>query len=131
MAQHLLVAADLYQLTRLRRICERRLCETVDLETAATTLTLAEQNHAEELKRVCLDFVARNLAQVMTTDGYRHMTRSCPALQAELLQVIATNSGQVERHLHAAHRSGHVRQRQIEHGDTGDEGRRVRARREA
>ncbi len=47
MAQHLLVAADLYQLTRLRRICERRLCETVDVETAATTLALAEQNHAE------------------------------------------------------------------------------------
>lgn len=47
MAQHLLAAADLYQLTRLRRICERRLCESVDVETAATTLALAEQNHAE------------------------------------------------------------------------------------
>jgi speckle-type POZ protein len=47
MAQHLLAAADMYQLTRLRRICERRLCESVDVETAATTLALAEQNHAE------------------------------------------------------------------------------------
>ncbi|GBF94017.1 hypothetical protein Rsub_07285 [Raphidocelis subcapitata] len=91
MAQHLLVAADMYQLGRLRRICERRLCETVDAETAATTLALAEQNHAEELKRVCLDFVSKNLAQVMATDGYRHMTRSCPSLQAELLSVIAAN----------------------------------------
>jgi hypothetical protein len=134
------------QLGRLRRICERRLCETVDVETVATTLALAEQNHAEELKRVCLDFVSRNLAQVrgggggrgagaqpraptvltaaaalkerpcacasaaglrahaappaprappwpqvMGTDGYRHMTRSCPSLQAELLSVIASN----------------------------------------
>ena len=34
------------------RICERRLCETVDVETVATTLTLAEQNHADELKKV-------------------------------------------------------------------------------
>ena len=34
------------------RICERRLCETVDIETVATTLTLAEQNHADELKKV-------------------------------------------------------------------------------
>lgn len=50
--QHLLVAADQYQLSRLRRICEKRLCDTVDVETVATTLALAEQNHAEELKKV-------------------------------------------------------------------------------
>ena len=31
MAQHLLVAADRFQLPRLRRICERRLCETVEV----------------------------------------------------------------------------------------------------
>lgn len=31
MAQHLLVAADRFQLPRLRGICERRLCETVRL----------------------------------------------------------------------------------------------------
>jgi hypothetical protein len=59
------------QLGRLRRICERRLCETVDVETVATTLALAEQNHAEELKRVCLDFVSRNLAQVRGGGGGR------------------------------------------------------------
>lgn len=52
MAQHLLMAADQYQLDRLRRICEKRLCETVDVESVGLTLTLAEQNHAEELKKV-------------------------------------------------------------------------------
>ncbi|KAG1652421.1 hypothetical protein FOA52_009183, partial [Chlamydomonas sp. UWO 241] len=93
MAQHLLVAADRYELIRLRRICERRLCETVDVETVATTLTLAEQNHADELKKVCLDFVSRNLAAVIATDGYRHMTSSCPELQAEILQTIANTGG--------------------------------------
>lgn len=87
MAQHLLVASDRFELIRLRRICERRLCESVDVETVATTLTLAEQNHADELKKVCLDFVSRNLGAVMQTDGYRHMTSSCPQLQAEILQV--------------------------------------------
>ena len=38
MTQHLLVAADRYDLTRLRAICESRLCDMVDVETAATTL---------------------------------------------------------------------------------------------
>ncbi len=31
------------------------------------------QNHAEELKKVCLDYISRNLAAVMTTDGYRYV----------------------------------------------------------
>ena len=31
LAQHLLVAADRFQLSRLRRICEQRLCETVEV----------------------------------------------------------------------------------------------------
>lgn len=127
MAQHLLVAADQYQLNRLRRICEKRLCESVDVETAATTLTLAEQSHAEELKRVCLEFVSKNLAAVLATDGYRHMTRSCPVLQAELLNTLASvGPGPSERHGHA-HRGQHVRMR--EHNTDPEQERRVRARR--
>jgi len=140
MAQHLLAAADLYQLIRLRRICERRLCDTVDTETVATTLTLAEQNHADELKKVCLDYVARNLGAVMNTDGYRHMTRSCPQLQAEILSTIATSGSSYERghgpaigggaaNPAAGHRThGTVRVR--EHPAPEEEGRRLRPRRE-
>eukprot|EP00878_Enallax_costatus_P013058 GHUV01013644.1.p1 GENE.GHUV01013644.1~~GHUV01013644.1.p1 ORF type:complete len:476 (+),score=203.40 GHUV01013644.1:518-1945(+) len=127
MAQHLLAAADMYQLTRLRRICERRLCESVDVETAATTMALAEQNHAEELKRVCLDFVSRNLAAVMQTDGYRHMTRSCPNLQAELLQVIASTGPAAVPGVHDRHRPSGQHVRRLE--DAAEE-RRVRQRRE-
>eukprot|EP00884_Botryococcus_braunii_P022298 jgi/Botrbrau1/8752/Bobra.0090s0026.1 len=101
MAQHLLVAADRYQLLRLRRICESRLCETVEVPTVATTLTLAEQNHGAELKRVCLEFVSRNLQAVMETEGYQHMVSSCPQLQAELLHTIAvTAAAQAEQRVH-------------------------------
>jgi len=56
----------------------------VQVETVATTLALGEQNHAEELKRVCLEFVSRNLGAVMHTEGYQHMIRSCPQLQVRL-----------------------------------------------
>ena len=52
------------------------------VETVATTLSLGEQNHAAELKRVCLEFVSRNLGAVMQSEGYQHMIRSCPQLQA-------------------------------------------------
>lgn len=54
----------------------------VEVDTVATTLALGEQNHAAELKRVCLEFVSRNLGAVMQSEGYQHMIRSCPQLQA-------------------------------------------------
>lgn len=83
MAQHLLVAADQFELGRLRAICEQRLCETVDEASVATTLTLAEQNHAGELKRVCLEYISSSdkLSEIMASEGFQHMVASCPHLQ--------------------------------------------------
>jgi len=157
MAQHLLVAADQFALTRLRAICEQRLCETVDEGSVATTLTLAEQNHASELKRVCLEFISSSekLAEVMASEGFKHMVASCPHLQVEILQQIADRRRfpqLVSSHGHAMlhgptplHRPGHdiqsapgmrghVRARDlVEHVVLGGEDggvRRVRQRRE-
>ena len=50
----------------------------------ATTLALAEQNHAEELKRVCLEYVSKHLSLVIASEGYQHMVNSCPQLQVQL-----------------------------------------------
>ena len=52
MAQHLLLAADRYQLIRLRTMCEKRLCDSVDVETVATTLMLADKSNADNLRKV-------------------------------------------------------------------------------
>jgi speckle-type POZ protein len=92
MAQHLLAAADRFQIERLRSFCEQRLCTSVDVETVATTLALAETNHATELKRVCLDFVADNLQAVMTSEGFGYLIRTCPHLQMEILRACALAS---------------------------------------
>ena len=102
MTQHLLVAADRYDLTRLRAICESRLCDMVDVETAATTLALAEQNHAHALKRACLEYTASHLAEVMQTDGYKHMEQSCPQLASELLRTVALHASQQQQAAAAA-----------------------------
>lgn len=55
----------------------------MQVSTVATTMALADQNHAEELKRVCLDFISKNLSAVMVTEGYQHMISSCPSLQVK------------------------------------------------
>ena len=49
-AQHLMVAADRYELHGLRALCEARLDETIDLDTVMPTLDLAFATHAEDLK---------------------------------------------------------------------------------
>ncbi|GMH08383.1 hypothetical protein Nepgr_010223 [Nepenthes gracilis] len=91
MAQHLLAAADRYGLERLRLLCEAKLCEDVAINTAATTLALAEQHHCFQLKAVCLKFIAlrENLRAVMQTEGFEYLKKSCPSVLTELLEFVA------------------------------------------
>ncbi|CAL5070109.1 unnamed protein product [Urochloa decumbens] len=89
--QHMLVAADRYGLHRLRLMCEAKLCHSVDVQTVATTLVLAEQHHCTQLKNACLEFIAsRNvLGAVMKTDGFNHLITSCPLVMKEILDRVA------------------------------------------
>jgi|AntAceMinimDraft_1070359.scaffolds.fasta_scaffold15162_1 speckle-type POZ protein len=88
MAQHLLAAADRFDVSRLPAICESRLCDSLNVDTAATTLALAEQNHAQGLKQVCLKYVASHLVEVINTDGYGHLEQSCPQLAQEIIRTV-------------------------------------------
>lgn len=58
MIQHLLATADLYDLGRLKTLCEVFLCEELNVDNVATTLALAEQHQFLQLKAFCLKFVA-------------------------------------------------------------------------
>jgi speckle-type POZ protein len=57
MVKHLLVAADRYALERLKLICEGILCKSLDVESVATMLALADQHQCSMLKDACVDFV--------------------------------------------------------------------------
>ncbi|XP_066344490.1 BTB/POZ and MATH domain-containing protein 1-like [Miscanthus floridulus] len=85
--QHLLVAADRYGLDRLKAICEDKLCHAIDVETVATTLTLAEQHQCVQLKDGCLRFIASRdvLRDIMMTHGFKHLVASCPWVIKEIL----------------------------------------------
>ncbi|KAL6641085.1 hypothetical protein ACP70R_019266 [Stipagrostis hirtigluma subsp. patula] len=89
MAQHLLVAADRYNLERLKLICEK-LCNCIDVGRVANILTLAEQHHCRGLKKACFDFLSTpaNLRAVVATDGFDHLNTSCPSITKELLAMV-------------------------------------------
>jgi speckle-type POZ protein len=86
MAGHLLVAADRYNIQRLKLICEERLCDLIDSDIVATTLALAEQHGFHRVKEACFEFLASpsNLEAMMASDGYEHLKRSCPSVLKEL-----------------------------------------------
>ncbi|CAM0947083.1 unnamed protein product [Alopecurus aequalis] len=66
MAQDLLVQANLYRIERLKVMCERRLSQSLNVNTVSSTLDLAEQYNCEQLKQCCLKY--------MVTDGERLQT---------------------------------------------------------
>ncbi|CAI0443318.1 unnamed protein product, partial [Linum tenue] len=92
MMQHLLVAADLYNLDRLKVFCESKLFDELTTTSVATTLALAEQHQCAQLKAVCLKFAAcpANLGVMMQSEGFKHLEESCPTLLHELLKTIAS-----------------------------------------
>ncbi|CAN6228202.1 unnamed protein product [Urochloa humidicola] len=92
MYQHLLVAADRYDIERLKLICEDKLCKYIDVGKVATILTLAEQHNCHRLKKACLDFLSApaNLKAVMASDGFAHLSSSCPSLKTALVAMLAS-----------------------------------------
>ncbi|CAL4933544.1 unnamed protein product [Urochloa decumbens] len=91
MAQHLLEAADMYDMPRLKLICEDKLCNHLEVSSVATSLALAEQHNCQGLKDACMEFLISSdtLDAVMLTDGFEHLTKSCPALVKELISKLA------------------------------------------
>jgi speckle-type POZ protein len=69
MCQHLLVAADRYNMERLKLICEDKLCRHIDVGTMANILALADAHRCDVLKSACLVFLGRkaNLKAVMAS----------------------------------------------------------------
>ncbi|KAJ4794465.1 BTB/POZ/MATH-domain protein [Rhynchospora pubera] len=86
LAKHLLVAANRYGLERLRQLCEAKLYEFTDANNVATTLTVAVQHNCSELKAACIDFIKQPvvLADVVQSEGFEHMIKTCPTILEEL-----------------------------------------------
>ncbi|KAM0894387.1 hypothetical protein ACQ4PT_024542 [Festuca glaucescens] len=89
--QHLFVAADRYGLDRLRATCEQKLCQNIDVHNVATRLALAEQHHCVQLKNACLGFMSSHgvLSAIQETDGFKHLTISCPSVLGEVVDKVA------------------------------------------
>ncbi|KAG2577544.1 hypothetical protein PVAP13_6NG104600 [Panicum virgatum] len=86
MIRHLLVAADRYAMERLKLMCQSILCESLDVQTVATTLALADQHHCHKLKDACIEFMTNMMDTVVATQGYKNLKRTCPSVAFEALE---------------------------------------------
>ncbi|KAF3339061.1 hypothetical protein FCM35_KLT16532 [Carex littledalei] len=90
MARHLLLAADRFALDKLRRSCEKKLCEGLDVRNVCTALALADQQSLSTLKSACLQYLSspKVLLSSMATDGFIHMVKCCPTIAKEIFNNI-------------------------------------------
>ncbi|XP_065203943.1 speckle-type POZ protein B-like [Planococcus citri] len=89
LAEELLVAADKYDLRRLKIMCAKELIEGLSAEDAANVVILADMHHLEDLKREAINFIVANFAQVLNTVGWKNMLVSNPHLVNEVCQAVA------------------------------------------
>ncbi|XP_011299510.1 speckle-type POZ protein A-like [Fopius arisanus] len=85
----LLIAADRYSLEGLIVRCERILCERVTIDNAVSTLELADNYNATNVKKHVAKFISRNLPFIVGTDEYKEIEVRKPALVAYLMREMA------------------------------------------
>lgn len=85
----LLVAADRYDLQRLKFICEKRISERIGVSSVASSLALAEKHRCRGLKEACLEFIQvqspSRLKRVMATSGWEHIMMTYPSVLNEFI----------------------------------------------
>uniref|UniRef100_J3MSW1 BTB domain-containing protein n=1 Tax=Oryza brachyantha TaxID=4533 RepID=J3MSW1_ORYBR len=82
------LAADRFDLERMRALCEHLLWRTVGATNVAATLQLADRHHCPQLRALCVEYVASPgmLPAVVATEGFSELKEACPSLLAEVLE---------------------------------------------
>lgn len=85
----LFVAADYYELSKLKNICEQMLLNKISVEKAIATLILAHTYKAEDLSRKALDCIVANAKDIILTDDYVRLAENVSNEEyKEIMQLI-------------------------------------------
>ncbi|KAM3198555.1 hypothetical protein ACQJBY_073605 [Aegilops geniculata] len=94
MALDLLVAADRYDLEKLRLMCEKILSESIDVASVMPTLMAVHGRHrCHELEESCIKYLASDAnvyAYVKATEEYKELEESCCSFLASVTDKVAT-----------------------------------------
>uniref|UniRef100_A0AAY4EH10 BTB domain-containing protein n=1 Tax=Denticeps clupeoides TaxID=299321 RepID=A0AAY4EH10_9TELE len=89
MAAELLVAADMYLLDRLKRMCEEALCRSLTVENAAEILIFADLYLTPNLKEKAITFI-NQWVMLSQTPGWKTIQKDHPYVMAELFHSLVS-----------------------------------------
>ncbi|TDH68985.1 hypothetical protein CCR75_000944 [Bremia lactucae] len=86
----LYAAANRFQIKNLRRLCSKKLLESLRIDNAATTLLLAIQHNDSTLRDACFAFTLRNLESISKTQAFHDMAKRDPMMVVQIVQHVST-----------------------------------------
>ena len=84
--REILIAADMYQLDLLKKLCEAQLVSTLDATNCLELLVFGDLHQAAILKMAALDSVLMNMASLIETDVYKDLHKQHPELAFKVNQ---------------------------------------------
>lgn len=92
MSSSLLAAADKYDVSGLKLICQEALCSTIAVDNVVDLLVLADQHYAKQLKLHAIHFINMHAKDVINTSAWKKMILKSPHLFAEAFEALARKS---------------------------------------
>lgn len=79
-ARELLVAAEKYDISRLKAACEVELAKNLDIDNVIDILIEAEMYRADQLKETALHWIAKHAPDVVQTTSWKSLCKDHPGL---------------------------------------------------
>ena len=96
MAEDLLVAAEKYELLRLKAMCENRIAPYLCVSNAAHILSFANMYCGKQLKDEVIEFIASDsetCSEVMKTEGWKEVEEQGPLMTEVMSRLVMAGQG--------------------------------------
>lgn len=85
-AMDLFVAADQFGVERLKKICEKNILGSINVDSVAAILQRADEHKSYSLRQSCMEFILRNFDAVTKTPAFEEMGRQNVELVFEIFK---------------------------------------------
>ena len=77
----------------LKKVCEEKLCDAIELKNSVKNLILGEMVGAKKLMKSAMKHLASNMSSVIDTEEWESFTKQHPDLVTEVMRVIVDKRG--------------------------------------